>query len=47
VHHRTNQINHQPDATIFQFNYPDIYIQLYINIRIVNWKIVASVIYLN
>jgi hypothetical protein len=20
VHHRTNQINHQPDATIFQFN---------------------------
>jgi len=28
VHHRTIQINHQPDATIFQFFYPDVYLQL-------------------
>jgi hypothetical protein len=28
VHHRTIRINHQPDATIFQFFYPDVYCQL-------------------
>jgi len=28
VQHRTVQINHQPDATIFQFYYPDVYLQL-------------------
>jgi hypothetical protein len=28
VHHRTIQINHQPDATIFSVYYPDICLQL-------------------
>jgi hypothetical protein len=28
VHHRTIQINHQPDATVFQFYYPDVYLHL-------------------
>jgi hypothetical protein len=27
VHHRTIKINHQPDATVFQFYYPDVYLQ--------------------
>ena len=28
VHHRTIQINHQPDATNFPVYYPDVYLQL-------------------
>jgi len=28
VHHRTIQIDHQPDATIFSVYYPDVYLQL-------------------
>jgi hypothetical protein len=28
VHHRTIQINHQPDVTVLQFIYPDVYLQL-------------------
>jgi len=28
VHHRTIQINHQPDATIFPVYFPDVYLQL-------------------
>jgi hypothetical protein len=28
VHHRTIQINHQPDTKIFQFYYPDVYLKL-------------------
>ena len=28
VHHRTFQINRQPDATIFPFYYADVYLQL-------------------
>jgi hypothetical protein len=28
VHHRTIQINHQTDATIFSVYYPDVYLQL-------------------
>jgi hypothetical protein len=27
-HHRTIQIDHQPDVTTFQFNYPGVYLQL-------------------
>jgi hypothetical protein len=28
VHHRTIQINHQPEATIISVSYPDVYLQL-------------------
>ena len=28
MHHRTVQINHQPDATVFPVYYPDVYLQL-------------------
>jgi len=28
VHHRTIQINQQPDATVSQVYYPDVYLQL-------------------